>query len=98
MPRYLFNLIVGGLLQLYMFRETTYHIYLMAGVAYIIMNIFARDFQHKVMMVFLLGYLSGQHIYSMLNDFGGFNMDITTYTMILVAKLWMLSWAYRDGG
>jgi hypothetical protein len=44
MPRYLFNLIVGGLLQLYMFRETTYHIYLMAGVAYIIMNIFARDF------------------------------------------------------
>lgn len=33
----------------------------------------------------------------MITDFGGFNMDITTYTMILVTKLWGLSWAYRDG-
>ena len=30
-------------------------------------------------------------------DYGGFNMDITTYTMILVTKLWGLSWAFRDG-
>ena len=34
----------------------------------------------------------------MMNDFGGFNMDITTYTMILVVKNWGLGWAYRDGG
>ena len=34
----------------------------------------------------------------MMNDFGGFNMDITTYTMILVVKNWSLGWAYRDGG
>ena len=33
----------------------------------------------------------------MLTDFGGFNMDITTYTMLLVVKLWGLGWAYRDG-
>ena len=25
-------------------------------------------------------------------------MDITTYTMLLVVKLWGLGWAYRDGG
>ena len=36
-------------------------------------------------------------MYSMLYDFGGFNMDITTYTMILVTKLWGLSWAFKDG-
>jgi D-alanyl-lipoteichoic acid acyltransferase DltB (MBOAT superfamily) len=33
----------------------------------------------------------------MVFDFGGFNMDITTYTMILVTKLWGLSWAFKDG-
>ena len=34
----------------------------------------------------------------MMTDFGGFNMDITTYTMLLVVKNWSLGWAYRDGG
>ena len=34
----------------------------------------------------------------MLNDFGGFNMDITTYTMLLVCKLWILACEYKDGG
>jgi len=81
-----------------MFRETTYHIYIYAVVAYLIMNLLPRNQQHKVMVVFLLSYMSGQHIYSMLNDFGGFHMDITTYTMILVCKLWILSFAYKDGG
>ena len=49
-------------------------------------------------MAFLFIYLSCQHIYNMVTDFGGYNMDITTYTMLLVAKLWGLSWAYKDGG
>jgi lysophospholipid acyltransferase len=30
-------------------------------------------------------------------DWGGFNMDSTTYTMILVTKLWGLSLSYKDG-
>jgi lysophospholipid acyltransferase len=34
----------------------------------------------------------------MMTDFGGFHMDITTYTMILVCKLWILAFAYKDGG
>jgi hypothetical protein len=34
----------------------------------------------------------------MVTDFGGYNMDVTSYTMILMTKLWGLSWAYKDGG
>ena len=30
-------------------------------------------------------------------DFGGFKMDVTSYTMIVTCKLWGLSWAYADG-
>lgn len=48
-------------------------------------------------MGYLLTYMSAQHLYGMYIDFGGFNMDVTTYTMILVTKLWGLSWAYADG-
>jgi len=33
----------------------------------------------------------------MLNDFGTFAADVSSYTMLLVAKLWGLAWAYMDG-
>jgi hypothetical protein len=33
----------------------------------------------------------------MISDFGGFSLDITTYTMLLVCKLSALSFCYKDG-
>jgi lysophospholipid acyltransferase 1/2 len=48
-------------------------------------------------MAFNLLYLSGQHIYRMLTNFGGWEMDITTQTMLLVARLSSLGFCYRDG-
>jgi lysophospholipid acyltransferase len=96
--RYLFSLIMGLFLQFYMFRSAVYHIYLIAFVAFILMKQFPRDSQQKYVCTFLMAYLSCQHIYAMHHDFGGFSMDVSTYTMILVTKLWGLSWAYKDGG
>ena len=98
LPRYLYSMVVGFFIQLYMFRETTYHIYLYALGCWVLMHVLPRNTQHKVMVAFLLTYMSSQHIYSMITDFGGFHMDVTTYTMILVCKLWMFSFAYKDGG
>lgn len=36
-------------------------------------------------------------MYVMMTDFGGYNMDVTTYTMLLMTKLWGLTFAYKDG-
>lgn len=33
----------------------------------------------------------------MMTDFAGYNMDSTTYTMMLLTKIWGLAWSYRDG-
>ena len=33
----------------------------------------------------------------MMKDFGTYTMDVSSYTMLLVAKLWGLAWAYMDG-
>ena len=96
--RHLFQTILGFTIQVFMFRDTVYHVYIIATVAYLLMLLLPRNQQHKAVMVFVMGYLSCQHINAMLTDFGGFNMDITTYTMLLVVKLWGLGWAYRDGG
>lgn len=85
-------------MQIYMFRETVYHIYIYAVIAYLIMSQLPRNQQHKVMVVFLLSYMSSQHLYSMYHDYGGYNADVTTYTMLLVCKIWQVSFAFRDGG
>jgi hypothetical protein len=49
-------------------------------------------------MAFVLLYLSAEHIIRMITNFGGYDMDITTYTMMLVAKLSSLAFCYSDGG
>lgn len=62
------------------------------------MLVLPRNFQHKAVFVFVMLYLSGSHIYRMIVNFGGWEMDITTYTMILTAKLSALAFCYKDGG
>jgi hypothetical protein len=34
----------------------------------------------------------------MITNFGGWDMDVTTYTMILTTKLSSLGFCYKDGG
>lgn len=49
-------------------------------------------------MAWVLGYLSYQHISRMITNFGGFDIDVTTYTMLLVCKLSAMAFCYKDGG
>lgn len=98
LPRHLFAMMTGFLLQLYMFRGQFYHPLLMAFITYLLMNVLPRNFQHKAVFVFVLLYLSGSHIIRMIQNFGGWDMDITTYTMILTAKLSAMAFCYKDGG
>lgn len=49
-------------------------------------------------MAFVILYLSLQHIMRMINNFGGWDMDVTTYTMMLTARLSSLAFCYSDGG
>lgn len=41
--RHVYNIVFGAILQVFMFRETTYHIYIMAYTTYFLMNAFPRD-------------------------------------------------------
>lgn len=95
--RLLYNMFCGIFLTTYMFRESAYFIFLMAAGAYLTMSIFPRDKQQYYTTGFVITFLSLQHIRQMTIDFGGFKMDVTSYTMILCTKLWGLSWAYADG-
>ena len=97
LPRHLFSTITGFLLQLYMYRSQIIHPILMTVITYLMMLYLPRKQQNKFVFVFVLAYLSGSHIYRMITNFGGWDMDITTYTMILTAKLSALAFCFSDG-
>ena len=95
--RHLFSFITGFLLQVYMFREQFWHTLVITFVTYAIMTTLPRNKQARYVFIFVMLYLSYQHIYRMIKNFGGYDMDITTFTMILTAKLSALAYCYKDG-
>ena len=45
-------------------------------------------------MFWVLGYLSYSHLVTLIYNFGGYEMTISTYTMLLVCKLSSLAYCY----
>jgi hypothetical protein len=84
-------------MQVYMFRMQFYHTLVMTFVVYLLMVSVSRRVSYKYIFGFTLAYLSGSHIYRMVTNFGGYDMDITTYTMILTTKLSSVGFCYMDG-
>ena len=74
-----------------------YHVVLMSYPCYLMMMFLPRNKQQYYVTAYLLLYNCYLHISSMIRDYGGYNMDITSYTMLLFCKLWGMSWAYMDG-
>lgn len=96
--RHLYSFLTGFLLQVFMYREQFWQSLAMTFVTYAIMNFFPRKIQARYVFIFVMGYLSCQHLYRMYANFGGYDMDITTFTMVLTAKLSALAYCYKDGG
>jgi hypothetical protein len=69
----------------------------MSAVAYAMMAFLPRKTQAPFVMFWVLGYLSYSHLCALLYNFGGYEMDITSYTMLLVCKLSALAYCYQDG-
>lgn len=95
--RHLFTLTIGLLMQMYLFGFAIGHVFLMSLVAYAMMILMPRDKSAPAVMLWVLGYLSYSHITSYWYNFGGYEMEITTYTMLLVCKLSALAYCYQDG-
>ena len=97
LARHLYSTLTGLLLQIYMYRDGIVHSLSMTLITYFLMNILPRNQQHKAVFVFTMGFVSVSHIFNMLTNFGGWDLDITTFTMILMCKLSSVSFCYKDG-
>lgn len=95
--RHLWNILVGGLIQFYIYRMGILHVIGMTVISYLLMSLLPRNRQQSVVMVWCLSYLTVNHLYRMYINFGGFNLDISTFTMLQVCKLSALAFCYKDG-
>lgn len=64
---------------------------------YILMVVLPRGLFKKANLAFVLTYLSIQHIYRMMTNWGGWDMDVTSYTMLLTCRLWSIGFVVADG-
>lgn len=95
--RHFYAISLGILIQLYMFGTEIVHVFIMSSIVYLMMIVLPRKTQAKYVMFFVLCYLSGQHVVRMIANFGGFELDITTFTMLHICKLSALAFCYKDG-
>lgn len=92
--RHIYSIVVGLLIQSYVYGFDMVHVFLISGVAYAIMNLAPRQKQAPMVMFWVLAYLSYNHLYMLLYHYGAFAMDITSQTMLLVCKLSSLAYCY----
>ena len=76
--RHLYAVVLGILIQLYLFGSDILHVVVMSSVAYAIMNLMPRHKQAPYVMFWVLGYLSYNHLYALIYKFGNYEMDITS--------------------
>ncbi|GAV08453.1 hypothetical protein RvY_18138 [Ramazzottius varieornatus] len=79
-----------GLRSLYLWAITT--------VCYAISYFSLPKYSHLIVFVTAVGYLSYLHIYRMVNDYGGYSLDITMPMMVIVQKITAYAFAIHDGG
>jgi len=96
--KHLWNIIVGFIIQYYLFRSGVLHVILMTGVTWALMNFLPRNVQQRYVMTWVLSYLTCNHLYRMYTNFGGYDLEISTFTMLQVCKLSAMSFCYKDGG
>ena len=92
--RHIYNILLGILIQIYLYGFEFIHVIVMTVMAYAIMMGLPRHRQAWYVMYWVLGSLSFQHLYGMYYFFGVFRMDVTSYTMLLTCKLSSLAFCY----
>lgn len=94
--RHFWHIFIGFIIQFYVYNTQIKHVYVLTGVAYLIMIVVPRQKQANVVMLWVIGHLSVTHVYRMLAD-QSFAIEISTFNMLQVCKLSALAFCYKDG-
>ena len=85
--RHIYAIVLGVLIQLYMYGAEIFHVVFLTYGAYILMGVVKREKQQMYVTAWVFAYLSYNHYDSYINRFMVYDMGVTTFTMLHVLKL-----------
>lgn len=95
--RYAYSLVLGFIIQYFVFESYMYPIYIQHILVYALIKL--RGNKHKGGLITLqsMAFLSGYHIYEFNYNYGGWTMNASALLMILVCKYSLLAYNLDDG-
>lgn len=92
-----FNILIGIILQIYIFRNQFIISFLATLICYLCMKyINNKKFSAYLVFILSMSLLSGVHIYRMIIDYGNWSLDINVILMIYVCKYSSVAFNYYD--
>ncbi|XP_015781486.1 lysophospholipid acyltransferase 1 [Tetranychus urticae] len=95
--KHLIMLIPGIALCYFCFGYQTSNLFVLAMLCYITMCACDPQSVHKAVLFISMLYLSYLHLLRQIDDYGGYSIDITGPTMIIVQKVSSLAFCLHDG-
>ena len=95
--RYLYSIILGTLLQFFVYGYDIWMPFLIHLIVYGLIKIKGRKCGALVTGTTIIA-LSIYHIYRLIVDYGSWILDISTILMSMVCKYSLFAYAYEDGG
>lgn len=92
-----YSLIIGVWFAWFNFGWQILHSFGTASATYVLLQFLDPAYSHKVVFVFMTGYLIASHTYRMYTDWMGWSMDFTGPQMLLTLKLTCLAFNIHDG-
>ena len=96
--RHFVNVLFGTVGITYFFGWEVWQVYAMTFTTWMLMRFLPRDKSQIYVTFFVFGFLSASQILIVIYRFGGYDLEITTHTMLLTLRLQALGWSYYDGG
>lgn len=96
--RLVYGLSTGLVMCFFMYGSDVIHLLVDTLVTYLFLALFGRRRSPFWIVLFTLLHLSYLHISRMINDYGGWSLDVTTIYMMSICKFSSICWSYEDGG
>jgi len=93
---HVFNIIIGFLLQIYIFEKQFIVSLLSTIICFLCLNIKNKRISAYLTLLISMTCLSAIHIYRMITDYGNWTLDINVILMINVCKYTSVAFCYYD--
>lgn len=95
--KHLYSFLVGFIMVQWIFGPDWIHSFISAMGTYLICLLFPKNIQHYAVFIFVMGYMTGSHMYRMYVSYMSGVFDFTGTQMVLTMKLTSFAYNYFDG-